>query len=706
MFVLDNSYSMANNFNNDPVTQYDKPYKDSKIWGLYTNVSKVSRDLLTSGKDIRVGITNYSTLTVPYAKFGYKFGDKSLIKNYTAAKKLIEDFYKTEGLNEYIVDITPHLNSAGDLIVYYEKNINTQPLTKDLTSVMNSVPLMPRGGTGSVPRGNNFGNTVRNSLGKYIYEDGQTNIAAGIHQGAELLYADNPDRQKIMILVTDGIPTASFRLKNLNMNSDLSFVDNLYGYSSDSEKPYTMEIESDSDSPYIAESNQLLNYLINTDTVIFNGSGSGISGGKNASYITPEGGQNIVNNLQGTTAVRDYYAKKHPDMRIIGMLIGDTTNYGDEFTGSWQLQDYKRLYPTPLDYLESLTSGGSQNLYYSKTSDDLVKNLELIKEDLIKKTIENGTVNDPMGDQVTLLTQDGGAFNPVVPENGALDLSSGGYYLSNNQGDYVDHYNEDGMPVVFNKDGQQVTDSTLNGVTVTYENGRIQIHNLNLGAGQEITLKYRIKLNADKDGFRYNYFYQANKPTSLIPKPGEPEKPFPVPSVKYPGNRKSFVKEDSKDSSVTLAGAEFNIFREIDSTDEAGNPVKLNEYMYNGKGETVWLTKEKAEEEAYKDYVIVKLTSADGGRFSTPDMPYGTYYLEEVTPPKGYDPLEKPVAFEINESSNSDESIQHIVNNKKAAPVVFPTTGGMGIELFIFIGILIMLTAVAVWLRYRLNKKL
>ena len=97
-----------------------------------------------------------------------------------------------------------------------------------------------------------------------------------------------------------------------------------------------------------------------------------------------------------------------------------------------------------------------------------------------------------------------------------------------------------------------------------------------------------------------------------------------------------------------------------------------------------------------------ELTSAEDGTFDFTGVPYVydqrhgkvTYNLVETQAPAGYALLKEATPFEINEET----SLKTIKNESYA----LPTTGGMGIWLFLLIGSLLM--GGAVYLYYRQRK--
>lgn len=88
------------------------------------------------------------------------------------------------------------------------------------------------------------------------------------------------------------------------------------------------------------------------------------------------------------------------------------------------------------------------------------------------------------------------------------------------------------------------------------------------------------------------------------------------------------------------------------------------------------------------------LVSPDGGKFNIVGLKEGTYYLEEIEAPKGYNTLSAPVKVEITLNSNKSKTVKvdgteradyeaKVLNNTGS---LLPSTGGMGTTLIYLIG--------------------
>ncbi|MDZ5501362.1 SpaA isopeptide-forming pilin-related protein [Enterococcus cecorum] len=113
----------------------------------------------------------------------------------------------------------------------------------------------------------------------------------------------------------------------------------------------------------------------------------------------------------------------------------------------------------------------------------------------------------------------------------------------------------------------------------------------------------------------------------------------------------------------------------------------MKQEVENGVTKTSWVdTKEKATK---------FISNEEDGTFEVTGLAYGsadekhdeassTYYLVEVTAPKGYALLREPVEFTVNASSYEDTHTIKVNNNK----VTIPQTGGIGSAIVIGLGLL------------------
>ncbi|WP_214720505.1 MucBP domain-containing protein, partial [Exiguobacterium sp. s149] len=121
-------------------------------------------------------------------------------------------------------------------------------------------------------------------------------------------------------------------------------------------------------------------------------------------------------------------------------------------------------------------------------------------------TVHRASVTDPMGEYVNLKLGETPDFELAT----SADLSDGDYFVSASD------------------------DKLLQSVVLNEENETITLNNLSLGENEVISLRYKVQLDTDKDGFNPDTFYATNAPTLLNPRIEEPDliREFPIPEVR------------------------------------------------------------------------------------------------------------------------------------------------------------------------------
>jgi len=219
---------------------------------------------------------------------------------------------------------------------------------------------------------------------------------------------------------------------------------------------------------------------------------------------------------------------------------------------------------------------------------------------------------------------------------------------------------------------------------VTDKNGDIEFGGLEVGTLYVLTeasiSRYPWYNQADvKDG-KISLSFMVDKTGKVYPKDMQPNKDY----FKIDGTRIGILNH------LILGGAEF---KKVDAqTDKglAGAKFKVQKIDHTGK--IYWAV---FQDKTFVKWVTDKdqataLTSGDDGKFDFTGVPYVydkrkgkvTYNLIETQAPVGYAPLKKATTFEINDKTDL-KTLQH---ERHALPV----TGGMGIWLFILIGMLLM----------------
>ncbi|MFC6314598.1 Cna B-type domain-containing protein [Lapidilactobacillus achengensis] len=135
----------------------------------------------------------------------------------------------------------------------------------------------------------------------------------------------------------------------------------------------------------------------------------------------------------------------------------------------------------------------------------------------IDDTIPNGTVVDPMGSGLLLASD-------FSQPNGSWSLTG---QVKNASGNWVAESN------------QLLTDS----VAVSAANGQIKMTGIELGANEQLTLTYQVRIDTETNDFKPETWLLTNGRTTLDPtSEGQEQFDFPIPSVKAPGVKLSLIK--------------------------------------------------------------------------------------------------------------------------------------------------------------------
>ncbi|MCA5013830.1 MULTISPECIES: SpaA isopeptide-forming pilin-related protein [unclassified Enterococcus] len=141
----------------------------------------------------------------------------------------------------------------------------------------------------------------------------------------------------------------------------------------------------------------------------------------------------------------------------------------------------------------------------------------------VDRTIMNGTIQDPMGEQIIL--QKSG------PEFSSADYSLKSYRKVST-GVWVDAPN------------------LLDKVAVSENDGQLTLSGLYLGTDERLTFTYQIRIDTESSAFIPEHWYLANGRTTLDPISTNNLLDFPIPSVKAPGTKVLIEKNwlDNNDS--------------------------------------------------------------------------------------------------------------------------------------------------------------
>ena len=225
-------------------------------------------------------------------------------------------------------------------------------------------------------------------------------------------------------------------------------------------------------------------------------------------------------------------------------------------------------------------------------------------------------------------------------------------------------------------------------------------------AGNEIKVTYKATLNdkAVVDGDTVNT-NEAKVEYSNDPSSGQTGTSTPDKTYTYTFK---FGVDKQDDKQTALADAEFKIWKDSGDGAFGKDDIALKfddkqngKYMLNANG---------------TDETII---TTDTGKFSVEGLEEGTYWVEEVNPPAGYNKLAKPVKVIIEATYNEDGTLfthsvkygddltnaahgDHSVVIVNKAGTLLPETGGMGTIVFTVIGAAVVVGGVA-WIVRRKN---
>lgn len=149
-----------------------------------------------------------------------------------------------------------------------------------------------------------------------------------------------------------------------------------------------------------------------------------------------------------------------------------------------------------------------------------------------------------------------------------------------------------------------------------------------------------------------------------------------------------FVKVDSQDSSKTLSGASFSLYREATEQDLAQNTDYTTVVIGDTPRKLIPVAFYAAPDLSGEK--VLSVTTEADGRVYLYGLAYGDYYLMESSAPAGYNKLKEPVKFTISESSHTEQAAIRIENT---SGVLLPETGGMGTQLFTIGGLVLIVAA-------------
>ncbi len=217
---------------------------------------------------------------------------------------------------------------------------------------------------------------------------------------------------------------------------------------------------------------------------------------------------------------------------------------------------------------------------------------------------------------------------------------------------------------------------------------RVNFYPLNMKSmvGKYIFITYTAKVNDFAVELEWNdaHLTYSNDPTDNT-KHGTDEDKKAVYTAKIVIDKYAKNSENEQDKSVKLAGAQFKLYKK----DNENN--KLYYKYVKNEGSTVADVQWGAKAES--DTVITD----DTGAAFFKGLADGTYYLEEIEAPAGYNLLDKDVEITINGQAATDDdpvSLTHTEGVANSTGSLLPDTGGMGTTIFYVVGSILLFGAV------------
>ena len=190
---------------------------------------------------------------------------------------------------------------------------------------------------------------------------------------------------------------------------------------------------------------------------------------------------------------------------------------------------------------KAVMKGISSNNKYAETGEDgeLLNNvLANLAEDITSNKIEKGSISDPMGQYVNY-------------QDGSLTITG-----------TKDGKADDGLNEIIGK------------LVSKYNNNVLTIDGITLGKGEELSVKYKVKL---KDNWKDGEFHPANGETTLIPTPNESPMMFNVPKLRADATYVSIKFEKKWIGEVPTGVESVDFILSADSeVIENINPIKVS----------------------------------------------------------------------------------------------------------------------------------
>ncbi|MCI3860722.1 SpaA isopeptide-forming pilin-related protein [Lactococcus garvieae] len=478
---------------------------------------------------------------------------------------------------------------------------------------------------------------------------GATFTQLGVRKGAEMLQNDSNNHQKIMILMTDGVPTVSYKVKSASISDGI-----IYGETFDGVK-----VDNPGDTSHIGEKNY---YKINNKIEIKDTWAATLGEAK----ICKE--DSIELHTLGIQLGNDKNYLDKESVRKQTSLLATTGLYHDAETATDITEYLNKQTENILNRFNTITNGfisdplGAQFIYDNSPIEvksvgaNEITNLPKIKRFEEKLEFTNLNIGENQEVQIHYQVRINSESDNFIPEkwyqiNGRTILTPNGNNLENTVDFGIPSAKGEAKKLTFNKIWEEYDKDVLdrpknvtyeitrNDVSLGWNKGYIDISGENdenlwtketsYAFTRESDKLYMAKYNIMGDEIKYNV---SNE-------------------VSVPGYDSTQVDD------VTFK----NIKQFV--------PMTLELTKENSFGEKLTGAEFKLVDKDGKE--ITSVTDSSGSLFTFENLGIGKYILKEVNPPIGYQKLDENIEFEILENGQvKSKNIEIQIENNTIKMVI------------------------------------
>ncbi len=529
----------------------------------------------------------------------------------------------------------------------------------------------------------NHVNSINEALSQ-PYQGG-TFTQLGIRKGTDMLEEDTNDHQKMMIVLTDGVPTFSYKVNSA------SKIDNvIYGetFASSRNEPgntskilpsYSVtdinggELQiKDTWAATLGEAKKSKSKGNEIHTL-------GIQLDKDKEYLTKE----EVRSRTSLIASDGLYQDADNASEITEYLVSQADDILNRFNtiNNGSIED-----PLGSQFTYQGTTADVRSVGSSQISEDYLPKVEIGNRELNASNLNIGKNQEiQIHYQVHLNTEKNDFVpNRWYPLNGKTTLTPNGNIPDNKVEFGVPSAKGEGINLTFNKEWEEYNgDTSSRPSSVTYEVTRSQLTSPDAWKTGYINV----------EGTKEQDTWSKDTNQLAIQKDGQPELWLP----KYNAQGEKFKYTISNEISVPGYNSE-----KVDDTTYKNvkqfQPLSLEVTKEDGNGKK--LSGAEFELKDINDNIIPVSKNPNGSIFTFDNLSTGKYTLEEIKAPEGYVVLKQKIVVEIKDDGSvfvdnrqvsvEGNLIKLIVNNQQKG--MLPSTGGKGpIMYWIVSGILFIL---------------